>query len=127
MHKFKDLTAEMAFLIRALFFILFGFLIQTSEIINPDTIIWALGITGGIFIIRFILLKAFKVAINPLLFIAPRGLITILLFLSIPMHLVSPLVNNSLIIQVIVLTALVMMMGLLFNKRETKLTTEHKQ
>ena len=126
-HKFKDLTAEMAFLIRALFFILFGFLIQTSEIINPDTIIWALGITGGIFIIRFILLKAFKVAINPLLFIAPRGLITILLFLSIPMHLVSPLVNNSLIIQVIVLTALVMMMGLLFNKRETKLTTEHKQ
>lgn len=126
-HKFKDLTAEMAFLIRALFFILFGFLIQTSEIINPDTIIWALGITGGIFIIRFILLKAFKVAINPLLFIAPRGLITILLFLSIPMHLVSPLVNNSLIIQIIVLTALVMMMGLLFNKRETKLTTEHKQ
>lgn len=126
-HKFKDLTAEMAFLIRALFFLLFGFLIQTSEIINPDTIIWALGITGGIFIIRFILLKAFKVAINPLLFIAPRGLITILLFLSIPMHLVSPLVNNSLIIQVIVLTALVMMMGLLFNKRETKLTTEHKQ
>lgn len=126
-HKFKDLTAEMAFLIRALFFILFGFLIQTSEIINPDTIIWALGITGGIFMIRFILLKAFKVAINPLLFIAPRGLITILLFLSIPMHLVSPLVNNSLIIQVIVLTALVMMMGLLFNKRETKLTTEHKQ
>lgn len=126
-HKFKDLTAEMAFLIRALFFILFGFLIQTSEIINPDTIIWALGITGGIFIIRFILLKAFKVAINPLLFIAPRGLITILLFLSIPVHLVSPLVNNSLIIQVIVLTALVMMMGLLFNKRETKLTTEHKQ
>ena len=117
----------MAFLIRALFFILFGFLIQTSEIINPDTIIWALGITGGIFMIRFILLKAFKVAINPLLFIAPRGLITILLFLSIPMHLVSPLVNNSLIIQVIVLTALVMMMGLLFNKRETKLTTEHKQ
>lgn len=120
-HKFKDLTAEMAFLIRALFFLLFGFLIETSEIINTDTIIWAIGITAGIFIIRYVLLKAFKIAISPLLYIAPRGLITILLFLSIPLNLVSPLVNNSLIIQVIVLTALVMMFGLLFNKKGSKL------
>lgn len=126
-HKFKDLTAEMAFLIRALFFILFGFLIETSEIINTDTIIWALGITAGIFIIRYIVLKAFKIAISPLLYIAPRGLITILLFLSIPLRFVSPLVNNSLIIQVIILTALVMMMGLLFNKTQPKEATQFDQ
>ena len=117
-HKFKDLTAEMAFLIRALFFLLFGFLIETAEIINTDTIIWAIGITAGIFIIRFILLKLFRIPINPLLYIAPRGLITILLFLSIPLSQISSLVNNSLIIQVIILTALVMMMGLMFNKKK---------
>ncbi len=117
-HKFKDLTTEMAFLIRALFFLLFGFLIETAEIINTDTIIWAIGITAGIFIIRFILLKLFKIPINPLLYIAPRGLITILLFLSIPLSQISSLVNNSLIIQVIILTALVMMMGLMFNKKK---------
>jgi cell volume regulation protein A len=126
-HKFKDLTAEMAFLIRALFFILFGYLIETSEIINTETIVWALGITAGIFLIRYILLKSFKMAISPLLYIAPRGLITILLFLSIPLNLVSPIVNNSLIIQVIILTALVMMMGLLFNKTESKIATEFEQ
>jgi cell volume regulation protein A len=126
-HKFKDLTAEMAFLIRALFFILFGYLIETSEIINTETIVWALGITAGIFLIRYILLKSFKMAISPLLYIAPRGLITILLFLSIPLNLVSPIVNNSLIIQVIILTALVMMMGLLFNKTESKIAAEFEQ
>lgn len=126
-HKFKDLTAEMAFLIRALFFILFGFLIETAEIINTKTIVWALGITAGIFLIRFILLKIFKIAISPLLYIAPRGLITILLFLSIPLSAVSPIVNNSLIIQVIILTALVMMLGLLFNKNDSKKTEEFKQ
>jgi cell volume regulation protein A len=126
-YKFKDLTAEMAFLIRALFFILFGYLIETSEIINTETIVWALGITAGIFLIRYILLKSFKMAISPLLYIAPRGLITILLFLSIPLNLVSPIVNNSLIIQVIILTALVMMMGLLFNKTESKIATEFEQ
>lgn len=119
-HKFKDLTAEMAFLIRALFFILFGFLIETAEIINTDTIVWAVGITASIFLTRYLVLKAFKIEINPLLYIAPRGLITILLFLSIPLKLVSPLVNNSLIIQVIILTAIVMMLGLLFNKRQPK-------
>lgn len=118
-HKFKDLTAEMAFLIRALFFLLFGFLIETAEIINTETIIWAVGITAGIFLIRFILLKLFKIAVSPLLYIAPRGLITILLFLSIPLNQISSLVNNSLIIQVIILTALVMMIGLMFNKKKT--------
>jgi Kef-type K+ transport system membrane component KefB len=126
-HKFKDLTAEMAFLIRALFFILFGFLIETSEIINTETIVWALGITAGIFLIRYALLRLFKIAISPLLYIAPRGLITILLFLSIPLKLVSPLVNNSLIIQVIILTALVMMMGLLFNKTKPEPTGQYEQ
>ena len=126
-HKFRDLTAEMAFLVRALFFLLFGFLIETAEIINTDTIIWALGITAGIFIIRFILLKIFKIAISPLLYIAPRGLITILLFLSIPLSQVSPLVNNSLILQVIILTALVMMLGLMFNNNKAQSKAESTQ
>lgn len=126
-HKFKDLTAEMAFLVRALFFLLFGFLIETAEIINTDTIIWAVAITAAIFIIRFILLKLFKIAISPLLYIAPRGLITILLFLSIPLSQISPLVNNSLIIQVIILTALVMMLGLMFNKSKSKEKEEASQ
>jgi hypothetical protein len=45
--------------------------------------------------------------------VAPRGLITILLFLSIaPEHKIL-LINNSVIIQVILLTALVMMVGLM--------------
>ena len=123
-HKFKDLTAEMAFLIRALFFLLFGFLIETSEIINTDTIIWAVGITAGIFLIRFVILRMFKIAISPLLYIAPRGLITILLFLSIPLNQISPLVNNSLILQVIILTAVVMMLGLMFNKKQSNIATQ---
>jgi cell volume regulation protein A len=115
-QKFKELTTEGAFLVRALFFLLFGFLIQANEIINTDTLIWAAGIVIGIFIFRAIQLKLSKLPLSPLLFIAPRGLITILLFLAIePEHLI-PLVNKSLIIQVIILTALVMMFGLMTNK-----------
>lgn len=118
-NKFKELTVEAAFLIRALFFLLFGYLIETSEVLNADTFIWALAIVFFIFAFRLIQLKLSKLPWQPLLFIAPRGLITILLFLSIePTHTIS-LVNKSLIIQVIILTALLMMFGLMANKPRT--------
>ena len=58
---------------------------------------------------------------TPLLFVAPRGLITIMLFLSIPLAKKIDFINNSLIIQVIILSAVLMMLGLMFNKKETKL------
>ncbi|MBL0025551.1 MAG: cation:proton antiporter [Saprospiraceae bacterium] len=117
-HKFKELTAEFAFLIRSLFFLLFGYLIKTSELLNSETIIWAACITAGIFLIRYVFLRLVKLSVKPLLFIAPRGLITILLFLSIPISQASYLVNNSLVIQVIILSALVMMVGLISYKSE---------
>jgi Kef-type K+ transport system membrane component KefB len=118
--KFKELTIEGAFLVRALFFLLFGYLIETSEVLNAETLIWALAIVFFIFTFRTIQLKLSKLPLQPLLFVAPRGLITILLFLSIePTHTIS-LVNKSLIIQVIILTALLMMFGLMANKPQNK-------
>ena len=117
-NKFRELTIEGAFLVRALFFLLFGFLIETTEVLNTDTLLWALAIVFFIFAFRTIQLKLSKLPLQPLLFIAPRGLITILLFLSIePAHSIS-LVNESLIIPVIILTALIMMIGLMANKTE---------
>lgn len=115
-RKFKELIVEITFLIRALFFLLFGYLIQTSELLNPETLVWAACITGGIFLLRIAMLKVLRLPARPLLFIAPRGLITILLFLSIPATQAISLVNRSLIIQVVILTALVMMIGLMTNR-----------
>ncbi len=112
-NKFHELVGEATFLIRALFFILFGYLIESSEILNTDTLSWAVGIVLIIFLIRAIQLKLSKLQLKPLLFVAPRGLITILLFLAIEPEQHIPLMNKSLIIQVIVLTALVMMFGLM--------------
>lgn len=114
-QKFRELTTEFTFLIRALFFILFGFLIKTSDLLNTDTILWAVGIVVFIFTLRALLLWLLRLPQKPLLFVSPRGLITILLFLSIPYNQRSYLVNNALIIQVIILTALIMMVGLMFS------------
>lgn len=119
-HKFSEFIAEAAFLIRALFFLLFGYLINTDELLNPQTAIWSLGITVGIFVIRVVFLAIFRFPIMPSLFIAPRGLITILLFLSIPLSQSFDVASDSLIIQVIIFTALAMMAGMMFTKKQPK-------
>lgn len=121
--RFNDLTIEGTFLIRALFFLVFGYSIETSELLNTGTMVWALGIVSLIFVFRAIQLKLSKVSLAPLLFVAPRGLITILLFLSIAPSQKIAFVSKSLIIQVIILTALTMMIGLMTTKRIDKKTT----
>jgi Kef-type K+ transport system membrane component KefB len=112
-QKFKEITIEGAFLVRALFFILFGYLLETAEIINTDTLLLAGGIVAFIFFFRVLQLKLSRLPLKPLLFVAPRGLITILLFLSIVPAQRLQLVNKSLIVQVIIITAFIMMFGLM--------------
>lgn len=116
-HKFKEIATEAAFVIRTFFFLVFGYLIETAELLNTDTLIWAGVVVAVIFITRIIQLKISGLALFPLVFVAPRGLISILLFLSISQTDKIDMVNNSLIIQVIILTALVMMIGMMGVKK----------
>lgn len=117
-HKFRELTVEATFIIRALFFLIFGYLIRSSEIVNLETLAWSAGIVVAIFGLRAAFLAVVKLPVMPLLFIAPRGLITILLFLSIPTSQRIMLVNRSMLIQVIMLSALVMMFGMMTVKAQ---------
>jgi hypothetical protein len=83
-------------------------IIKTAEIINADTLVWAIR-CGNSFLLRFIQLKVSKIPLFPLL--APRGLITILLFCT------EHIVNKSLIIQVILMT-IIMMLGLMITAKK---------
>jgi len=66
--------------------------------------------------IRYLYFKITKVNVTKLLFLGPRGLITILLFLSIPVSMQIPYVSESLMILVIVFSSLSMMFGIMFKK-----------
>jgi len=116
--KFREIVIEGAFLIRAFFFTLFGYSFETKEIIHPETFNNALFIFAATIIVRAGILKISKLPIFPLLFVAPRGLITILLFFAIPVSEAVPMVNKSLIIQVILLTVLFMMIGVMITGRQ---------
>ena len=117
-EKFKEITIEAAFLVRTLFFLLFGFLLETAEILNQQTLIWSVAIVAIIIVFRIIQLKISKLPMLPLLFIAPRGLITVLLFISILPYQNIGLVNKSLIVQVVIITTLITMIGLIMTKRK---------
>ncbi len=118
--KFREIVIEGAFLIRTFFFTLFGYSFRTSEILETETLGLAILIFFSIFLVRAIILKLSKLPMFPLLFVAPRGLITILLFFAIPASQAIPIVNKSLVIQVIVLTALFMMIGLMVTGGDEK-------
>lgn len=121
-HRLQELVGESAFLIRVLFFLLFGFLMKPEEIMDTKALYWSCTIVVGIFIARIIFLLLTKAPVFPLLFIAPRGLITVLLFLSIPAARQINYINSAVVIQVVVMTALIMMFGMLFysNKSTVK-------
>ncbi|HPT02299.1 MAG TPA: cation:proton antiporter [Bacteroidales bacterium] len=118
--KFKDITYEVTFLVRSLFFLLFGYLMETEELLDLGSLPWSCGIVISIYLIRWVTLKVFKLPATELLFVAPRGLITILLFISILPDQRMPVVGKSLVIQTIVLSVLVMMFGLMLSGRPTK-------
>lgn len=112
----KSVTAESAFLIRTFFFILFGFSIDIATITHTEVII-----TGSLITIFIIVARAFflrfisKTHLFPEFLIAPRGLITVLLFYSIPENLKSPLFNDGIILFVIISSNILMTFGLLFS------------
>lgn len=123
-HRFAELVGEAAFLIKALFFLLFGYLIETAELFNPQTLVWSLAIVVLIIGLRILQLKLSGLPLKPLLFVSPRGLITILLFLSIVPEQRIPIVSKPLIIQVIILTVIFMMVGLMISHKERKKMAE---
>jgi len=119
-HRFHGVIMEIAFLVRSLFFLLFGFSITAAEIFNPTTIIWAMAICAVIYLIRLIFLKLLSIKDFSLVSMAPRGLITVLLFLSIPIEESLPFFNKALVVQIVVLSALIMMFSSIMSKKKVE-------
>jgi cell volume regulation protein A len=115
-HRFREIVAEITFLVRTIFFLVFGFMIDADALLQPA--VWALTfiVLSVIFVARFIQLKCMHMPLVPFLFVAPRGLITILLFLSIPAASRMAPVNSALMLQVVLVSSLVLMSGLLIQK-----------
>jgi NhaP-type Na+/H+ or K+/H+ antiporter len=132
-NYFKIIIMESAFVVRTFFFILFGYYVSLGSLLNFEVIIISLVLLATIYSIRFILIFPTMGGRSwPELFLSPRGLITILLFFSIPDEYVIDKVFHSEIIPGILLfiilgSALAMSNALIGVKKlqsENKIDTE---
>ncbi|MGI4735478.1 MAG: hypothetical protein ACRYG7_09885 [Janthinobacterium lividum] len=119
LHQLKNITAESAFLIRTFFFLLFGYSITLANLISWQLLGQGLLIVAVLTAIRYLYLRfVAKTDLLPELFIAPKGLITVLLFYSIPaQHLLGD-VSESILFVVILLTSVLMMFGLIISHQK---------
>ncbi|KAA9327491.1 hypothetical protein F0P96_16035 [Hymenobacter busanensis] len=113
LHQLKSITAESAFLIRTFFFLLFGFSITLTNVLSGTLLLQGALIVAVLTLIRYVYLRyVSRTSLVPEVFIAPKGLITILLFYSIPnKHLIGEVSENILFV-VILLTGVLMLIGL---------------
>lgn len=85
LHELHVITLETAFVLRTFFFVIFGVTITLASLVDWKVAVISLGVVGVLFAVRFLILKIFvRRNIVPQLWIAPRGLITVLLFYAIP-------------------------------------------
>ena len=121
LHDFHILTLESAFLIRTFFFVVFGLSISLSSLYNFEVLINSLAIVGILYFIRGLCLKIFaKKFILPELFIAPRGLITVLLFFVLIKsdNVTIPNFDTGLLLYPILITSIIMMFALISHRGE---------
>jgi Kef-type K+ transport system membrane component KefB len=121
LHDFHNLTLESAFLIRTFFFVVFGLSITLSSLANWQVAVNSVAIVAILYIVRFIGLRIFaKDNLLPELFIAPRGLITVLLFFVLAknssIHIEA--FDSGLLLYPILITSIIMMISLISYKGE---------
>ncbi|MBK8501725.1 MAG: cation:proton antiporter [Saprospiraceae bacterium] len=112
-------TGETAFVVRTFFFVIFGLTISLASLASGQVVLISGLIVLSIYLVRFIILRIFLGSdLIPQLFIAPRGLITVLLFYAIPTHLQMPGFEAGILLFIIIVTSLIMTFAMIYEKTD---------
>lgn len=113
---FRTITGETAFLVRTFFFVAFGMSIDLNSLLDLNIILIGSIIVVILYLVRYLNFKIFlKTDVFPEIFLAPRGLITILLFFQIPaIYQIEDFMG--ILFFVILATGIIMMIALVTTK-----------
>ena len=122
LSEFRTLVVELTFVVRGFFFVLLGYWTDLSDLASPSAWIAAALVLAVVYGSRLLLLRVIvgAAAARPLMWIAPRGLITVLLFLhvreafSLPSYL-----NGSVMLVVLISSALILVASFQVGRRQT--------
>lgn len=123
-QEFHILTAESTFLVRTFFFLFFGFSIQLSNFKSIIPFFYGLIIFLIMFIIRYmyITFTSLKIKPSPLVYMSPRGLISILLFIQLKdvsfISLDQSPIDERVLLIVILSSMLVMLLGTMKKQKD---------
>lgn len=119
-HELHVITAETAFVVRTFFFVVFGITVVVSSLFSYQVALVSTLIIASIYGIRYLILRVFiGNDILPQLFVAPRGLITVLLFYAIPDEAKIKTFEPGILLFVIIGTSLIMTIAMIKDKRRT--------
>lgn len=119
LREFHILTAESTFIVRTFFFLFFGFSIQIIDFNSVQPLFYGLLIILIMLVLRYIYFTATTLKIKPdsIVYMSPRGLISILLFIQLKevkfIDLSTSLIDERVLLIVILASMLVMLIGTL--------------
>ena len=114
---FQLITRETAFIVRTFFFVVFGFSIALGSLTKGSTIFLSALVVVGLLYWRATAVKVLMPNSDRIIrYMAPRGLITILLFYSIPAELQLPGFDRGLLLYVILASNVYMAWGMVRNR-----------
>ena len=118
LYDMRVVTAETAFVVRTFFFIIFGWSVFLGLLLNLKVLMIGLVVLVAIYIVRAVSLFVFNGKdIWLQLFLAPRGLVTILLFFAIPKELGVDGEFQGVLLFVVLASCLVMAWSLISYKK----------
>ncbi|MCK4880323.1 MAG: hypothetical protein KAS82_06680, partial [Bacteroidales bacterium] len=124
-ENFKMITLESSFVVRTFFFVIFGFTIVMTSLLDLKVWVVSILILAILYGIRFAWFRVvFRKDIYPDIWMAPRGLITILLYYSIPESLAVAEFNEGILLLVILASSSTMAVSLIKYRKSGERETE---
>lgn len=122
-QQLAQLSGESAFIVRTFFFLIFGFTLDVDSLLNLEVLRNGIIILVIIYAIRILYMKiGVQGSSWAEYLLSPRGLISILLFFSIPDELKLKGLDDGLLFFVILGSSLVMTFGLLSVRNENTIS-----
>ena len=118
LEDFRIVTMESAFVMRTFFFVIFGLSLALSELVGVKVILYSAAVLGIIYAVRLAAVNVFASKDSKLfLYIAPRGLVTVLLFFAIP-EKYSTEFESGILLFTIIITSILMTIALIRDKKD---------
>ena len=133
LHEFHILTAESTFIVRTFFFLFFGFSIQLTDFNSLQPLLYGILIIAIMLLLRYLYftVTTFKVKPSALVYMSPRGLISILLFIQLKevsfIDLTNSPIDERVLLIVILSSMLVMLIGTLKKSESIELENDTEE